>query len=116
MPIYNLIEYSDKYEDSSGSLWQFKRDEQNLNDDANITDVTIDDSSSFRYKSSILGNLVAATGANGVLENAEIAVSLKYLSNLFRSLEMPLINCKIHLELTWTKKCIVSSIAGATTF
>ena len=27
MPMYNLIEYSDKYSDTSGSLWQFKRDE-----------------------------------------------------------------------------------------
>ena len=28
MPMYNLIEYSDNYSDTSGSLWQFKRDEQ----------------------------------------------------------------------------------------
>ena len=31
MPMYNLIEYSNNYSDTSGSLWQFKRDEQNIN-------------------------------------------------------------------------------------
>ena len=41
---------------------------------------------------------------------------LKYLSNFFRSLEMPLINCKIYLELNWSKNCVMSNIAGATTF
>ena len=61
-----------------------------------------DDSSSFKYKSSLLGNPVAADG-NGVLRNAKIVVPLKYLSNFFRTLEMPLINCKIYLELNWTK-------------
>ena len=64
----------------------------------NISDVATTDSSSFKYKSSILGSLLAV-GANGVLKNAEIVVPLKYLSNFFRLLEMPLINCKIHLEL-----------------
>ena len=40
-------------------------------------------------------------------------VPLKYLSNLFRSLEMPLINCKIHLELNWNNYCV---IYGADTY
>ena len=91
MPMYNLIEYSDNYADSFGSKYQFKRDEQNMNN-GNIADVTTADSSSFKYKSSILGDLVAAP-ANGVLRNAKIVVPLKYLSNCFRSLEMPLISC-----------------------
>ena len=114
MPMYNLLEYSDNYADSSGSLYQFKRDEQNMNNE-NIANVTTADSSSFKYKSSILGDLVA-DGANGALKDAKIVVPLKYLSNFFRSLEMPLINCKIHLELNWTKDCIISSVAGATTY
>ena len=112
MPMYNLLEHSDNYADSSGSLHRFKRDEQNMN--GNIADVTTADSSSFKYKSSIFGDLVA-DGANGALKNANIVVSLKYLPNFFRSQEMPLINCKIHLELNWTKNCIMSSVAGATT-
>ena len=61
-----------------------------------------DDSSSFKYKSSLLGNPVAADG-NAVLRNAKIVVPLKYLFNFFRTLEMPLINCKNYLELNWTK-------------
>ena len=69
MPMYNLLKYSDNYADSSGSLCQFKRDEQNMNN-GNIADVTTADSSSFKYKSSILGDLVAA-GANGVLKKMQ---------------------------------------------
>ena len=86
-------------------FWQFKRDEQNMNEN-NIADVTTAGSSSFKYKSSLIENK----------NDAKIAVPLKYLSNFFRSLEMPLINCKIHLELNWTKDCIMSNIDGNTTF
>ena len=106
MPMYKLIECSDSY--SSGSLWQFKRDEQNMNN-GNPANVTTDDSSSFKYKSSFFKPLTAAD--NGVFKDVKIAVPLKYLSNFWRSLEMPLINCKIHLELNWTKDCVMSAIA-----
>ena len=51
---------------------------------------------------------------NGVFKNVKIAIPLKYLSNFWRSLEMPLINCKIHLELNWTKDCVMSTIADTT--
>ena len=112
--MYNLLECSDNYADSSGSLYQFKRDEENMNN-GNIADVTTADSSSFKYKSSILGDFVP-DGVNGALKDAKVVVPLKYLSNLFRSLEMQLINCKIRLELNWSKDCIMSSVAGATTF
>ena len=88
--MYNLIEYSDNYSDTSGSLCNFKRDEiiGNIN-------VTNDDSSSFKYKSNLVGD-TDADGANK--ENVKIAVSLKYLSNFWRSLEMPLINCKVEIS------------------
>ena len=122
MPVYNLLEYSDNYADSSGSSWQFKRDKQNINN-GNPADVTTDDSTSFKSKSSLLGNLAAIDDkanadivAHGLLRNAKTAVPPKYLSNFFRSLEMPLINCKIHLEINWTKNCVMSSVAGVTTF
>ena len=52
MPMYNLTEYSDNYSNTSGSLWQFKRDEQNMNN-GNPANVTTADSSSFKYKSSL---------------------------------------------------------------
>ena len=99
MPIYSLLEYSDNYEDSSGSLYHFKRDDPPPNN-GNISANT---SSSFQYKSSLLENKD---------ENVKIIVPLKYLSNFFGSLEMPLINCKIHLELNWTKDCILSNISN----
>ena len=110
MPMYNLIEYSDNYSDTSGSLWQFKRDKQNMNN-GNPANVTTDDLSSFKYKSSFFKPLTAAD--NGVFKDVKIAVPLKYLSNFWRSLEMPLINCKIHLELNWSKDCVMSTIADS---
>ena len=78
MPMYNLIEYSDNYSDTSGSLWQFKRDE--IEEDV---DLTLDtnhipsNSSSFKYKSCFI------TNRNAV----KIAAPLKYLSNFWRSLK-----------------------------
>ena len=101
MPMYNLIEYSDNYTDSSGSLYQFKRDESAMNNDENPLNVASDNSTSFKYKVSLLGK--ADDGDNDddedrSLKNAKIVVPLKYLSNFLRSLEMPLINCKIPLR------------------
>ena len=112
--MYNLIECSDNYSDTSGSLWQFKRHEQNM-DNGNPDNVTTADSPSFKYRSSFLGESTVA-GANKVFKNVKIVVPLQYLSNFWRSLEMPLINCKIHLELNWTKSCVMTNIDGGTTF
>ena len=75
----------------------------------NSANVTKADSSSFKYKSSFFETL--EDDDNGVFKNVKIAVPLKYLSNFWRSLEMPLINCKIHLELNWSKDCVMSTIA-----
>ena len=77
MPIYNLLEYSDNYADSSGSLWQFTRDELNI---ATNPDVTTDNSTSFKYKCSLLGESTA-DGANRKFKDVKIVVPLKYLSN-----------------------------------
>ena len=55
MAMYNLIEYSDNYSDTSGSLWQFKRDEQIMNNGISV-DATINNLKSFKYKSSFLTN------------------------------------------------------------
>ena len=52
MPIYNLIEYSDNYSDTAGSLWQFKRDD--VIDNADVTND--DDSPLFKYKAGLIGN------------------------------------------------------------
>ena len=75
MPMYNLIEYSDNYSDTSGILWKFKRDET-----VEDVDLTLDANhipnnlSSFKYKSSSVAN------RNGV----KIAVPLKYLSRFWK--------------------------------
>ena len=50
--MHNLTEYSNNYSDTSESLWQLKRDEQNMNNE-NPANVTTTDSSSFKYKSSL---------------------------------------------------------------
>ena len=55
MPMYNLIEYSDNYTDSSGSLYQFKRDESPMNDAENPSNIGSDNSRSFKYKTSLSG-------------------------------------------------------------
>ena len=51
---------------------------------------------------------MATDNDNGTLNNVKIVVSLKYLSNFFKSLEMPLINCKIHFELNWSSDSLIS--------
>ena len=108
MPMYNLIEYSDNYSDTSGSLWQYKRDEI-----INNADVTNDNNApSFKYKANLIGN----TENNGTKNEVKIAVPLKYLSNFWRSLEMPLINCKVELSLTWDPNCVLSNLVGNSTF
>ena len=99
--MYNLIDYSDNYSDTSGSLWQFKRDESPMNDAENPINVAIDNSSSFKYKSS---------SDDRLLKNAKVVVPLRYLSNFWQSLETPLINCKIHLELSWEKDCVMYGV------
>ena len=81
MPMYNLIEYSDNYSDTSGSLWQFKRDEV----PANNADLTIDNSQSFKYKAALLGKTAdAVNNTNSSVKDTKIVVPLKYLSNFWR--------------------------------
>ena len=90
MPMYNLIEYSDNYSETSGSLWQFKRDKV-LDGNAELT---INNSQSFKYKAAVVGKTAdAVNNTNSSVKKTKIVVSLKYLSNCWRSLEMSLINC-----------------------
>ena len=112
MPMYNLIEYSDNYQDSSATIYQYKRDEP---PEANaINDLTTNTSSSFKYKVNLLGNPDLDGGI--AKTSVKVVVPLKYLSNFSRSLEMPLINCKIKLNLTWKKECALSTDAGDAVF
>ena len=109
MPMYNLIKYSDNYLDTSGSLWQFRRDDSPVNN-ANLGVVNNNlNSQSFKYKAAIVGKTANAADGNSFVRNTEMVVPLKYLSNFWRLLEMPLINCKIYLELNWIEDCILFS-------
>ena len=102
MPMYNLIEYSDNYARTTGSLWQYCKDIPARNNGAivifaenNLTDL-------FNFKVKITGQ----TGDDGT-KDVEIMVPLKYLSNFWRTLEMPLINCEVNLILTWSSTCVL---------
>ena len=113
MPMYNLIEFSDNYSDTSGSLWQFKRNEV----PANNADLTINDSQLFKYQAALVGKKSTnAKDGDSFVEDTKIVVPLNYLSNFWGSLEMPLINCKVYLELNWIEDCILSSARNAAKF
>ena len=96
IPMYNLIEYSDNYAKTTGTLWQYYKDipARNANNqtveftEGNLTD-------SFNFKVKITGQ----TDDDGT-KDVQRMVPLKYLSNFWRTLEMPLINCEINLILT----------------
>ena len=103
MPMYILIEYSDNYSKASASLWQYYKDEPNDN---------IADSESFRSKIKI----TAKRPAEDNTKDIEIIVPLKYLSNFWRTLEMPLINCEVNLILTWSKDCVITNSTGEEKF
>ena len=96
MPMYNLIEYSDNYSKTFGSLWQYQKEDPNDN---------ITQSESFKSKVKITGKTPAA----GNTKDFEGIIPLKYLSHFWRTLEMPLINCEVNIVLTWSSTCVFSS-------
>ena len=96
--MYNLIEYSDNYSKTSGSLWQYCKEIPAVNNAGNIVDFNgANATDSFNFKTKITGQ----TGDDGTKE-VKIMVPLKYLSNFRRTFEMPLINCEVNLILTWS--------------
>ena len=88
MPLYNLLEYSK----TTGSLWNYCRDEP--------SDPLSSNSESFKYKTSIVGKIPQN---NDSLTNAKVVIPLKHLSNFWRSLDIPLINCEVELILARSK-------------
>ena len=110
MPMYNLIEYSDNYAKTSGSLWQYFTDEP---------DGDQEDSESFKSKVKITGKTPNNNNNNNDNNNnkdVEIMVPLKYLSIFWRTLEMPLINCEVNLILTWSSTYVITDSTGAGRF
>ena len=103
MPMYKLIEYSDNYSKTSGGLWQYCKEIPAVNDNDNIVDFNgANANNSFNFKTKITGK----TNNDGRID-VEIMVPLKYLSNFWRTLEIPLINCEVELILTWSTGCVI---------
>ena len=122
MPMCNLIEYSDNYTDTSGSLWQFKREEPPAdNDDFAVNNNKLN-FQLFKYKAALAvktANHTDTTTTNDLknfVRNIKLVVPLKYFSNFRRPLEMPPMNCKIHLDLNWIEDCILSSAGDSANF
>ena len=112
MPIYNLLEYSKNYRKTTGSLWNYYRNKPSNPLSSN--------SKSFKYKTSITGNtynIVAGEAdydENKVGKNeTEVVIPLKHLSNFWRSLNIPLINCEVELILTWPKNYVLADMTLA---
>ena len=106
MPMYNLLVYSKSYSKTTGGFWNYYRDEPNSCANNSIN-YSIKDSKSFDCKASITGKLEG----NNTKEEAEIVVPLKYLSNFWRLLDIPLINSEINLFLTWSENYVFTSKA-----
>ena len=95
IPMHNLLEYSKNYEKTSGSFFNYYRDEPNettIGAGNNAINISIRNSKSFDYKTEIMGSLDAGEDEK---EDVTIAISLKYLGNFWRSLDIPLTNCEI---------------------
>ena len=93
MLMYNLIEYSKNYSKASGTLWNYYK---------GISTDPITSSESFKYKTNITGK----TTNDGNTKKVEFSVPLKNVSNFWRTLDTPLINCEVSLTLTWSKNCV----------
>ena len=94
MPMYNLLEYSKNYRKTTGSLWNYYRDEP--------SNPLSPNSESFKYNANVVGK---TPQNNDSLANAKVVIPLKHLSNFWRSLDIPLINCEVELILTLSKNC-----------
>ena len=97
--MHNLLENRKNYKKMTRSLWNYYRDEP--------TNRLFSNSESFKNKNNIAGNTynIGATeevyDENKVGKNeTEVVIPLKHLSNFWRSLNIPLINCEIELILT----------------
>ena len=129
MPMYNLLEYSKNYKETTDRFWNYYRDEPNnppLNPHVGNNPPTINYNAdsitnfeSFKCKSSITGKIPNANQENGenteqrntkMKRNLEIIVSLKHLSIFLRTLVMPLINCQVFLTITWSENCVLTDI------
>ena len=110
MPMYNLIEYSDNYSKTSGSLWQYCKEIPAVDNNGAIVNFDwANATDSFSFKTKITGQ-TAADNNNGNIAgrvDVEIMVPLKYLSNFWRTLEIPLTDCEVELILDWSANFVI---------
>ena len=110
MPMYNLIEYTHNYSKTSRSLGQYYKDIPSVNNAGNINDFAVTNTAnSFKFKTKIKDQ----TNNDGEINGIDIMFPLKYLSNYWRILEMPLINCEVKLNLTRSANCVIISTTVA---
>ena len=102
--MYNLLEYSKNYKKTTGSLWNYYRDEPNSSTDNNNITHSILNSESFDYKANFMGSVA---NKNLIKNDVKIVVPLKHLRNFLRSLDILLINCEVELILNWSKNCVL---------
>ena len=103
MPMYHLIEYRNNYSKTLVSLWQYCKEIPGRDNNGNIAAFNAANSTdSLNFKTKITGE----TNNDGII-NIEIMVPLKYLSNFWRTLEMPTINCELELILDWSASCVI---------
>ena len=100
----NLLEYNKNDRKTTGSLWNYYRDEPSNSLSSN--------SESFKYKTSITGK---TPEDNDSLTNAKVVIPLKHLSNFWISLNIPLINCEVKLILTWSENCVLADMTANVT-
>ena len=115
MPMHNLLEYCGNCTMTSGGLPSYYRDE--VNDDANENNAarrktnnskTIT-SKSFEYKTKLTWSIPN----NDNILDAEVVAPSKYFSNFWWSLDLPLINCEVELDLPRSQELIIlPAIAG----
>ena len=118
MSMYNLLEYNKNYLKTTGSLWNYYRDElTNDTNDNNNFNKTVVNSKSFKYKASIIGSTYNVDEKNDAYvankagkKYVEIAVLLKHLSNFWRTLDMSFINCEVSLTLSGSENCVITKI------
>ena len=117
MPMYNLLEYSKNYRKTIGSLYNYYRDELTNDGNDNFNNGNVVNSEAFKYKNKTTGNTYNVdAGVNGYDVNKngkqeiELAISLKYLGNFWRALNIPLFSCEVSLELKWNKNCVITSL------
>ena len=109
MSMYNLIEYSDNYSKTSGSLWQYCKDISAVNDNGDIVYFNgANATDSFNFKTKI----TAQTDDDGQINNVAIMVPLKYLINFWRTVEIILINCEVSLILVSVSVIIYTDAAN----